>query len=68
MAVPGCLVMVVEVVSLVVSLVVLLDWAALEAGDRAGDAVGGVLEEGWGWCSSLGIGGCEWLVCRCYPS
>ena len=48
MAVLGCLVMVVEVVSLVVSLVVLLDWAALEAGDGADDAVGSVLVEGWG--------------------
>ncbi len=41
-AVPGCLVMFVGVVSLVVLLV----WAALVAGDGAGAAVGGGLVEG----------------------
>ena len=40
MVVPGCLVMVDEVVSLLV-------WAALVAGDGAGAAVGGGLVEGW---------------------
>ena len=36
----------------VMSLVVLLVWAALVAEDGAGAAVGGGLVEGWGWCSS----------------